>query len=101
VGLRDERALHCADQRRVAEDDTLLGDGLDVHVYHHQALDRVADGLLVSAKTADGVIEAVELPSVTFGVAVQWHPEENAADRRLFAGLVVAAGKYASQREQL
>lgn len=78
----------------------LLGDGLDVHVYHHQALDRVADGLLVSARTADGVIEAVELPSVPFGVAVQWHPEENAEDRRLFAGLVAAAAKYASQKEQ-
>ncbi|KQW07556.1 glutamine amidotransferase [Leifsonia sp. Root4] len=78
----------------------LLGDELDVHVYHHQALDRVADGLIVSARTDDGVIEAVELPSVPFGVAVQWHPEENAADRRLFAGLVVAAGKYASQKEQ-
>ncbi|MET0853248.1 MAG: gamma-glutamyl-gamma-aminobutyrate hydrolase family protein, partial [Microterricola sp.] len=47
----------------------------------------------------DGVIEAVELPSVPFGVAVQWHPEENAEDRRLFAGLVVAAGKYASQKQ--
>lgn len=78
----------------------LLGEQLDVHVYHHQALDRVAEGLRVSARTADGVIEAVELPSVAFGVAVQWHPEENDSDRRLFAGLVAAAAEYRASKEQ-
>ena len=33
-----------------------------------------------------------------FGVAVQWHPEENAADRRLFAGLVEAARTHRTRR---
>jgi putative glutamine amidotransferase len=64
---------------------------LPVNVYHHQALDAVADGLTVTARTADGVIQAVELSGVPFGLGVQWHPEESAADRRLFAGLVDAA----------
>lgn len=79
----------------------LLGQGdapLPVHVYHHQALDEVAQGLTVTARTADGVIEAVELDSVPFGVGVQWHPEENAADRRLFAGLVDAARTHRASR---
>ena len=67
---------------------------LPVNVYHHQALDTVAEGLTVTARTADGVIQAVELPSVPFGVGVQWHPEENPEDRRLFAGLVDAARSY-------
>jgi len=67
---------------------------LDVHVYHHQAIDRVADGLVVTARTGEGVIEAVELPSVPFGLAVQWHPEEETVDRRLFAGLVDAARRH-------
>ncbi|WP_022893535.1 gamma-glutamyl-gamma-aminobutyrate hydrolase family protein [Agromyces subbeticus] len=67
------------------------GDPLPIHVYHHQALDEVAPGLRVTARTDDGVIEAVELTTVPFGLGVQWHPEENAADRRLFAGLVDAA----------
>ncbi|MGK9149174.1 gamma-glutamyl-gamma-aminobutyrate hydrolase family protein [Plantibacter flavus] len=67
---------------------------LPVHVYHHQAIDRVADGLVVTARTDEGVIEAVELPSVPFGLAVQWHPEEESADRRLFAGLVDAARRH-------
>ena len=84
--------------------DAILGDAdeprgtLPVHVYHHQAIDRVADGLAVTARTAEGVIEAVELEGAAFGVAVQWHPEEDAADRRLFAGLVEAARTHRIRR---
>jgi putative glutamine amidotransferase len=72
--------------------DVLGGEaaGLTVQCYHHQALDRVARGLAVTAVSEDGVIEAVELPAARFGVGVQWHPEEDAADRRLFAALVEA-----------
>ena len=74
---------------------TLVGDGITVKSYHHQAIDTVADGLVVTARSDDGTIQAVELPSVPFGVAVQWHPEEDAAeDARLFAGLVDAAKEY-------
>lgn len=73
---------------------------LPVHYYHHQALDEVADGLTVTARSEDGVIEGVELDSVPFGIAVQWHPEENAADRRLFAGLVDAARIHRERRNR-
>ncbi len=74
---------------------TLVGEGLAVKSYHHQAIDAVADGLVVTARSDDGTIQAVELSSVPFGVAVQWHPEEDAEqDARLFAGLVVAAKEY-------
>jgi putative glutamine amidotransferase len=75
-------------------------DTLPVHFYHHQALDQVADGLTVTARSEDGVIEAVELDSVPFGIGVQWHPEENAADRRLFAGLVEAARTHRMGRSR-
>lgn len=90
---------------RVAPGSRLAGlvgdaDALPVHVYHHQALDRVADGLVVTARSDEGVIEAVELPAAPFGVAVQWHPEENARDRRLFAGLVEAARAHRAARER-
>lgn len=67
---------------------SLVGDGLSVKSYHHQALDRVADGLTVSARGDDGVIQAVDIDGMTFGVAVQWHPEESPDDLRLFAALV-------------
>ncbi len=45
---------------------------------HHQACDRLADGFVLSATTPDGAVEAVE--SREAGVlAVQWHPEVDAA----------------------
>jgi putative glutamine amidotransferase len=79
----------------------LLGgdDSVAVKSYHHQAIDRLADGLIVSGRGDDGVIQAVELPSVDFGVAVQWHPEEDAKqDLRLFTGVVEAAARYRAKR---
>ena len=69
----------------------ILGKGLTVKSYHHQALDRVAEGLTVSAHGDDGIIQAVDIDSMTFGVAVQWHPEESPDDLRLFEALVAAA----------
>ncbi len=63
---------------------------------HHQAIDRVADGLVVTALAEDGVIEGVELDDGRFVIGVQWHPEEMAADsgqRRLFEAFIDAARK--------
>lgn len=59
--------------------------------HHHQAIDSVGDGLIVSGRAlADGMIEAVELPENRFALAVQWHPE---ADResRVIGSLVEAS----------
>lgn len=45
---------------------------------HHQAVDRVADGLRVAGRSNDGVIEALELPGPAGAfrmLLVQWHPE--------------------------
>jgi putative glutamine amidotransferase len=53
-----------------------------VNSRHHQAVDRVGDGLLVSATDPeDGVVEAVELPGKRFVIGVQWHPENQLAAR--------------------
>ena len=84
---------------RIAE---VYGDDLraTAPLYHHQGLGEIGEGLTVTSRTADGIVESVELPTVPFGVAVQWHPEEHAADRRLFAGLVAAAQEYAARKEQ-
>ncbi len=73
------------------------GATLDVPTAHHQAIDRLGDGLIPSAWAEDGVIEAVELgPGAghhPFTLAVQWHPEAG-RDQRLMAALVtVAAGR--------
>lgn len=69
----------------------LLGESTDVPCYHHQAIDKVGDGLVVGAWDADGVVESVELPGDTFCLAVQWHPEKSLDDLRLFTALVDAA----------
>lgn len=67
---------------------------LEVNSRHHQAIKQLAPGLKVSAFSDDGIIEAVELPTHPFGIAVQWHPENLQADPRmkaLFAALVNAS----------
>ncbi|MEW9533015.1 gamma-glutamyl-gamma-aminobutyrate hydrolase family protein [Microbispora sp. NPDC049125] len=58
--------------------------------YHHQAIDRLADGLEVTARSDDGLIEAVDLTGASFALAVQWHPEAD-EDGPLFDALVEAA----------
>lgn len=42
---------------------------------HHQAIKEVGDGLTVTAKALDGIVEGVEDKSKDFLVGVQWHPE--------------------------
>ncbi len=78
---------------------SLIGDSIEVKSYHHQAIDSVAEGLTVTARSDDGVIQAVELAGATFGLGVQWHPEQGAEeDAKLFAGLVDAARDYRERK---
>ncbi len=44
--------------------------------YHHQAVDRVADGITVLGRADDGCVEAVAIPSAGWAAGVQWHPED-------------------------
>jgi putative glutamine amidotransferase len=74
---------------------SLVGDKVsNAALYHHQAIDELGKGLKITAKTEDGIIEAVELADHPFGVAVQWHPEQTLDDLRIFEGLIEAARKY-------
>jgi putative glutamine amidotransferase len=74
---------------------SLVGDKVsNAALYHHQAIDELGKGLKITAKTEDGVVEAVELADHSFGVAVQWHPEQTLDDLRIFEGLIEAARKY-------
>ncbi len=79
----------------------LIGESADVPCYHHQAIDEVGAGLVVSAGDIDGVVEALELPGDKFVLAVQWHPEKSLDDLRLFKALVDAAGSYAGRLSQV
>lgn len=83
---------------RLAE---LVGTGnLRVHSYHHQGIERLGDGLVASARTDDGLVQAIESDGETYLVGVQWHPEENSEDRRLFEGLVAQASAYVRSRTE-
>ena len=53
---------------------SLYGDSTAVNSLHHQAVDRCGEGLLVSGRAADGVVEVIELPGQPV-LGVQWHPE--------------------------
>jgi putative glutamine amidotransferase len=80
----------------------LIGESSDAQCYHHQAIDTLGQGLVVSARDSDGVVEAVELDPERdpdqWVLAVQWHPEERLDDLRLLAAVVEAAATYASQK---
>lgn len=46
-----------------------------VNSMHHQAIARLAPQLIAAAASGDGLVEAVEIRNLSFGLAVQWHPE--------------------------
>jgi putative glutamine amidotransferase len=78
---------------------------LTINSFHHQAVDRLAAGLVATGWSDDGVIEAAEAPADgSWLLAVQWHPEEMLADvkapeRGLFRALVEAsAGAVVSRK---
>lgn len=55
----------------------IVGDSVEVSCYHHQCLAGLGDGLTVTARSEEGVIEAVELPSYAgWFLGIQWHPED-------------------------
>lgn len=70
----------------------LLGNFAYTNSFHHQAIDLLGDGLIVSGTTGDTIIEAIEMPSHTFVLGVQWHPENmfNSASvmKQLFYALI-------------
>ena len=74
-------------------------DSIGVNSSHHQAIKALANGLVATGKTSDGLIEAVEMPDYPFFVGVQWHPEylwpEDAAAERLFTFFVTACSEHA------
>ena len=77
--------------------ETLQADRIEVNSSHHQAVKRLAEGFVVSARSDDGIVEAIERPGGIFIVGVQWHPERMVGDdegmRRLFDAFVAAARK--------
>ncbi|KRF23169.1 gamma-glutamyl-gamma-aminobutyrate hydrolase family protein [Phycicoccus sp. Soil803] len=84
-------------ERACALTDALGTRTLSISCYHHQALDRLGDGLVAVAWSGDGTVEAVEMVAADapWFLGVQWHPEDTAAtdpaQMAIFAQLVAAS----------
>ena len=74
---------------------SVLGPGsYEVNSRHHQAIALLAPSLNVTARAADGTVEALGLPDRRFILAIQWHPEDrvDGSDRKLFEAFADALG---------
>jgi len=74
---------------------TLGPDTVRVNTFHHEAVDVVAEGFRVAARSSDGVVEAIERQDAAYCLGVQFHPELMAPRderiARLFGRLVSEA----------
>jgi putative glutamine amidotransferase len=94
---------YLAHEIRIAQESRLHGcfgvENAMVNSMHHQAVERVGEGLVPTAWAPDGLIEAVEgTREGHFLVGVQWHPEmlldDHEGTKRLFEEFIEAANQY-------
>lgn len=62
-------------------------DAVMTNTIHHQAVNQMPEGYLVTGRSRDGIIEAVESTRHTFVLGVQWHPEKLLEKNRDWAKL--------------
>ncbi len=89
-----DRAVHTVQAVAETHIGAILGEMVyPVNSLHHQAVCDIAPGLLCSAVSEDGSVEAVEYPQAPFCMAVQWHPEYlcDAEDSQKLAAAFAAA----------
>lgn len=91
---------HLAHQLKIKPDSQLadiLGTNIvAANALHHQAISKLGNDLVATAHAEDGVIEAIELPSKSFVIGVQSHPEALEAKteplwRKLFKAFIGSA----------
>ena len=98
VGEDSEHEIEIEFGSRLSE---IVGKSTDeVNSAHHQAVDEIGEGFVVTARSEDGVIEAMENPSKQFVLGVQYHPERmiRTAEfrehrRKLFEAFINAASE--------
>jgi len=69
---------------------------IEVNSYHHQGINKIANGLEIMALADDGLVEAVYMPDRSYVWAVQWHPEFSLKDeisKKIFSSFVRSAEK--------
>lgn len=96
-----KREIHVEDRTHLS---LISGDDpMKVNALHTQAVDRLGDGLRVSARDTGGMVQAVERVRDPFALGVQWHPEHlfyAHRQRAIFRALVSAANAYRHERNQ-
>jgi putative glutamine amidotransferase len=71
-------------------------DAVEISCYHHQAIERLGDGMSVVATAEDGTVEAVVVDAPAWTVGVQWHPEDTWASDPNQVDLVRALVRHAA-----
>jgi putative glutamine amidotransferase len=96
LGAFSEHSVRIAPGSRASG---ILGEQARIKSTHHQAPDRIGEGLEPVGWAEDGTVEALERPQGGFGfaVGVLWHPEAG-DDMRLFEALVEEARSYRAAR---
>ena len=90
IGRSRAPSTRSTSRRAHSPNETLGGPVHEARCHHHQAVDRLGEGLMASGRARDGVIEAIEPPGPGWALGVQWHPE--AGERReLFEAFAEAA----------
>ncbi|MBZ2168964.1 gamma-glutamyl-gamma-aminobutyrate hydrolase family protein [Marinobacter sp. F4216] len=95
---REDKSLSLPEQYAAAHQVDVVSGGLlerivdrpsmNVNSLHSQGINRLGSGLSVEANAPDGLIEALSIDALSFGLAVQWHPEwkvmENQEQKLIF-----------------
>ncbi len=71
-----------------------------VNSVHHQSISTVGEGFVVTARSADGLAEAIAHTEKRFAVGVQWHPEAMKTNEmgKLFTAFLAAAEAHRKDR---
>jgi len=82
VGAARDQVLHDVCIEPGARITEVFGPGnVGVNSFHHQAIKALGDGLIVTSRAPDGIIESVEAPGHRYYLGVQWHPEDMTTGR--------------------
>lgn len=69
----------------------LATESCGVNALHRQSIDQAGDGIRITARDANGIIQAIEHSRQPFIIGVQWHPEylpHHERQQRLFRTLI-------------
>ena len=102
-GIDNQHKIEITPQSRLSE--IVKEHKVTVNSAHHQAVDKVGEGFVVTARTVDGIVEAIEIPSRRFVIGVQYHPERMLKEEnlrghaeKLFKEFINAASDQAARR---